>query len=205
MTCISSEYLLNSLYTPTGNDRGIPIPPSEGSFITKSFRTGERLNFFYCTVSTRLKEQNYFECVPLQRQRVCSTDIEPLSFQEQLTAIKQNLSLTNSELAKVLDVSRTTLYKWMEGIEPHDTNRERVYTVYQLACYWRDLSASPLGIYVKQRNQQGYSLFHLMSQKSVPVDDVKELMAIVARRRDRGRTSQSLYEMRRDKLKKEVK
>ncbi|WNN92143.1 hypothetical protein [Gloeocapsopsis dulcis] len=156
-------------------------------------------------MSTRLKEQNYFECVPLQRQRVCSTDIEPLSFQEQLTAIKQNLSLTNSELAKVLDVSRTTLYKWMEGIEPHDTNRERVYTVYQLACYWRDLSASPLGIYVKQRNQQGYSLFHLMSQKSVPVDDVKELMAIVARRRDRGRTSQSLYEMRRDKLKKEVK
>ena len=50
----------------------------------------------------------------------------------QIRELQAALSVTESELARVLRVSRPTVYDWLDGCEPTADNRARIQTLLQL-------------------------------------------------------------------------
>lgn len=58
--------------------------------------------------------------------RLSAGGLEALSVPDQLKELQAALSLNKPQLARILKVTRPTLYQWYEGKEPNATNSERV-------------------------------------------------------------------------------
>lgn len=72
---------------------------------------------------------------------------EPLSLVAQLAAIKAAFGLSLSALAEILQVSRTTLYSWLDesgGVRLHRKNVERIADLCELAALWNSMCDLPL-------------------------------------------------------------
>ena len=58
--------------------------------------------------------------------RLSAGGLESLSVPDQLKELQAALSLNKSQLARILKVTRPTIYEWYEGKEPNATNSERI-------------------------------------------------------------------------------
>ena len=58
--------------------------------------------------------------------------LEALAVVDQLNELRAALSLNKSQLARVIRVTRPTIYEWYEGKDPNATNCERIRTLLRL-------------------------------------------------------------------------
>ena len=58
--------------------------------------------------------------------------LEALAVVDQLNELRAALSLNKSQLARVMRVTRPTIYEWYEGKDPNSTNCERIHTLLRL-------------------------------------------------------------------------
>jgi DNA-binding transcriptional regulator YiaG len=72
---------------------------------------------------------------------------------EQVRRVREVLSLTVSELAEVIGVSRQTVHAWQRSTaRPTDENLERLQSLAALAEHWEGLGDVPLGRWLKVRD-----------------------------------------------------
>lgn len=64
---------------------------------------------------------------------------------EQLAFIRHYLSLSVSDLARVADVQRPTIYSWLQGAAPRRESLGRLAMLERVAAYWKSLADRPLG------------------------------------------------------------
>lgn len=108
------------------------------------------------------------------------------SLSRRVAAIRHYLSLTITDLARVLRVERPTVYAWIaETSRPHDQNLVRIWRIYELACAWRSLSTKPLGKLIREP-VGGASLLDLLSSANLPTAQIREVLRSCA---DLQRTS----------------
>lgn len=77
--------------------------------------------------------------------------------------IKSVLSLSVTDLAKILRVERPTVYAWMrdsQSIREH--NLSRVETISEFAKFWKTHSKKPLGSFLTAPNSEGQSILELL-------------------------------------------
>lgn len=63
--------------------------------------------------------------------------LETLAVVDQLNELRAGLSLNKSQLARIMRVTRPTIYEWYEGKDPNATNNDRIRTLLRVL----DLSA----------------------------------------------------------------
>ena len=63
---------------------------------------------------------------------------------DQLKEVQAALSLNKSQLARILQVTRPTIYEWFEGKEPNPINRERIRTLLSILARNAVSGARPL-------------------------------------------------------------
>ena len=63
---------------------------------------------------------------------------------DQLKELRSALSLNKSQLARILQVTRPTIYEWYEGKEPNATNSERIRTLLRVLVRGAVSGARPL-------------------------------------------------------------
>lgn len=128
----------------------------------------------------------------LQQRDVQGDPEEILSINTQLKRIKHYFGLNILELATILQVSRPTIYKWMETGEMNirQANLVRLKQLYEIGTIWKAKQLGRLGRYLhtplKQTSTSLFSLLkcdHLdLSKIKRHLNDVAQLM--IAKRQD---------------------
>lgn len=88
------------------------------------------------------------------------------SLAERVSAIKAAFGMTISQLAKVLDVKRQTIYDWVDEENPRqiqEQNRERLAAIQRLAVQWNQLCQWPAGKGMTTYAVEGDTLLDLLS------------------------------------------
>jgi transcriptional regulator with XRE-family HTH domain len=86
---------------------------------------------------------------------------------DRLIRIRANLGLNHSQLAELLDVTRKTLYGWLDGDQsPHAANRARLERLERLAEYWAEQSDEPPGDRLKTEIDGGQSLWAYLADNT---------------------------------------
>ena len=125
-----------------------------------------------------------------------------LSVAEELTELMAALALNKSSLAKILRVSRPTIYEWFDGKVPKPANEERLQGILQILSRRAVTGARPLNARFVRRSVEGgsQSLVDLLSEERIEadrvagaIDDVRTLTVADKRRRsDRERRLRDL-------------
>lgn len=90
------------------------------------------------------------------------------SVSKQIAFIQVNLSFNISELSKVLEVQRPTIYSWANGSStPSASNQERINTVYGLAKLWKEKTQRPIGEQRKLPLKYGLSVTDLLMESEI--------------------------------------
>ena len=76
--------------------------------------------------------------------RLSAGGLEALSVADQLKELRAALSLNNSQLARILQVTHSTIYEWCEGEEPNPTEGERIRTLVSVLARGAVSGARPL-------------------------------------------------------------
>lgn len=76
--------------------------------------------------------------------RLAADGLEMLPVDDQLKEIGASLSVNKSQLARILRVTRPTLYEWYQGKEPNATNSERIRKLLRLLERAAVYGANPL-------------------------------------------------------------
>ena len=92
-------------------------------------------------------------------------DKDALLPQEQIAGIQRYLSLNVTDLSRAIRVKRPTVYSWLRGVQPHDTNMQRIQQLYLIARSWRAMSSSPIGAYLSAPLQAGGSLMVQLTEE----------------------------------------
>jgi AcrR family transcriptional regulator len=109
---------------------------------------------------------------PLQVRVLRSTDGTTdsdrlLDTQEKLAGIRRYLSMTVTDLAKVLRVGRPTVYSWLrDDADLRAEHAQRLETIYRIARKWRMMSSRPVGTFLNQAVASGETLLSLLSAKA---------------------------------------
>ena len=99
-----------------------------------------------------------------------SLEIPIISVPEQLRELTFALSLNKSQLAKILKVSRPTLYDWFKNaVEPNSGNMARIESVLKLVSQAEITSSEPLNARFVRRpvNNNGSSILQELTEKSL--------------------------------------
>lgn len=103
-----------------------------------------------------------------------------------LGRIRHELSLNTAELARVLNVSRPTVYAWAEGGPAKPENRMRLALLRDVAESWRSLRPEPVGPHVREPAADGRTLVDLLVAPALDsariVSRLEQLAAIHAER-----------------------
>ena len=89
---------------------------------------------------------------------------------EALGAVRHYLSLNTTELARVLGVSRPTVYSWAENGPIKPENRKRLEKLWRITQEWRSISEKPAGTLVRDPGPDGQSLLALL--EADPINDL---------------------------------
>lgn len=119
-----------------------------------------------------------------------------------MAAIRSDLRLNLTDMAKILRVRRPTLYAWMRGEnKPRAYRMDRMRVVYEVAMEWRLLSSMPFG--EATETQEGRDLVKLLINKILPREDISRLFKaqVDARRaaREKPRRLYNLSDVAREK------
>lgn len=113
----------------------------------------------------------------------------PRSVRRMIELIKETFSLTKSSLARVLGVTRPTVYAWLNldetAMDP--TNRQRIDSIYELALEWKRKNIRPMGSLVMVPLRGGKSFVDLISADALDHDQIVDAMnSIASYNKDRG-------------------
>lgn len=88
---------------------------------------------------------------------------------DQVRELQAALSLNKAELARILRVSRPTVYDWLGGGEPNADNRSRIRTLLRLVVQSRVSARNPLfPRFVKSALEPGDGvLLDLLSEETI--------------------------------------
>jgi AcrR family transcriptional regulator len=90
-----------------------------------------------------------------------------LDTQEKLAGIRRYLSMSVTDLAKVLRVGRPTVYSWLRGdADIRAEHAQRLEATYRIARNWRAMSSRPVGTFLNQPVASGETLLGLLSAKA---------------------------------------
>jgi len=121
-----------------------------------------------------------------------------LNTQEKLAGIRRYLSLNATELAKVLNVGRPTVYSWATApVAMHSKHRERIEAIYQLGRQWRALSSDPMGNSVREPLSNGRTMVDLLSADKLDSVGITKAMLQVRDRDSRAQKRLSVTEIAR--------
>jgi len=105
------------------------------------------------------------------------------SAHEQLTQIKQQMGLNILELAMIFQVSRPTVYKWLESKEGtiRKKNQIRLKSIYEICKIWNTKNLGRLGSYLhKPIGMANISLFSLLKNNILNLDEINSYINNIA-------------------------
>ena len=102
---------------------------SGGFFLETPDEWNPRLAFL---VFPRITSSSRIDRRDIGRFEVQPQAISTLSIARQVRELQAALSVNKSELARILRVSRPTVYDWLDGGEPNADNRSRIRTLLRL-------------------------------------------------------------------------
>ena len=115
---------------------------ASGGFFLKSLdEWNPRLAFL---VFPRITSSSRIDCRDVGRFELQPQRISTLPIARQVRELQAALSVNKSELARVLRVSRPTVYDWLDGGEPNADNRLRIRTLVGLVAACRVSANNPL-------------------------------------------------------------
>lgn len=115
---------------------------------------------------------------------------EALTPIEQVVAIQQTLSLTLSDLASVLRVSRPTVYKWLRtDATLHAQNIARISEVFKAAKRWRAASDGRPREFVRTPMFGEQSVVDLLSMDQIDINKLDAAFARITEALQRQRSS----------------
>jgi len=102
----------------------------------------------------------------------------------QVERVLTSLSLTKSQAANILGVTRPTLYSWLKTSEHgkvDENHRKRLLQIYSIACYWDQFGAGPLGdrVLVTFIDSQK-SVLDLLVEEPLNLTDLKHRLKLLA-------------------------
>lgn len=108
------------------------------------------------------------------------------------------LSLNKSQLARILGVTRPTVYSWLQGKEPDAANTGRLHTLLRSLSLASVSGTMPLNArFVRQRPETGEpSLLELLSEEEPASDRIVEALKAVRRLGDLADQEQAALEER---------
>lgn len=113
---------------------------------------------------------------------------EEITAADHLFAIQNAFSLSVTQLAQVIGVSRGTVYTWMKGavdLPRRDLTEARLYEVWGLAREWRRRSSETLGRLVEAPvSRTRASLLELLSAPTFDQSAIYEVLDVLAQRLD---------------------
>ena len=115
----------------------------------------------------------------MARQESGLRDILKRSMTEQMQELQAALSLNKSQLARILRVSRPTLYGWSRGKKPSPADTDRLHTVLRCLMKAQTSGTNPLNArFVRQSaNPDGQTLLDLLSEEQIDEDRVIDAIA----------------------------
>ena len=115
---------------------------ASGGFFLKSLdEWNPRLAFL---VFPRITSSSRIDRRDIGRFELQAQPISTLSIARQVRELQAALSVNKSELARILRVSRPTVYDWLDGGEPNADNRSRIRTLLRLVAESRVSANKPL-------------------------------------------------------------
>lgn len=120
--------------------------------------------------------------------RVDSDD--DVSIDKMANEIKNRFGVNTSDLAKILQVSRPTVYKYLQGEGPTDSNLvSRMQQIYSLATEWSSITNRPISKELKRVYPRSRSLLDLITQNDIDMNlltsRVRELASLSEKRSNR--------------------
>lgn len=119
-----------------------------------------------------------------------------LDAQEKLAGIRRYLSLTVSDLARVLRVGRPTVYSWLhDEASLRAEHAHRLEAMYKIAREWRTMSTKPVGSYLKAPTASGDTLLTLLSARALDSSAIRSAFAQIRAASVRAPRRASLMEV----------
>ena len=115
---------------------------ASGGFFLKSLdEWNPRLAFL---VFPRITSSSRIDCCDIGRFELETQPIATLAIARQVRELQAALSVNKSELARILRVSRPTVYDWLDGGEPNADNRSRIWMLLRVLSESRVSANNPL-------------------------------------------------------------
>jgi len=103
---------------------------------------------------------------------------------DRLITLKSATGASNSDLARMLRISRTQLYKWMssdQALEMEAGNWKRLSDLAQIAKEWNRLSARPMRAFLHEKVDGARSLLSLLASAQLDISKIRSLVAKYAK------------------------
>lgn len=148
---------------------------SGGFFLNSLDEWNPRLAFL---VFPRITSSSRIDCRNIDRFALPPLAMSTLPIARQVRELQAALSINKSELARVLGVSRPTVYDWLDGGEPNADNRSRIRTLLRLLSESQVSSNNPLfPRFVRSRLEPGNQvLLKLLSEDTIDEATAKNLV-----------------------------
>lgn len=124
------------------------------------------------TSSSRIDRRN------IDRSALRPSAISALTIARQVREVQAALSINKSELARILGVSRPTVYDWLDDGEPNADNRSRIRTLLRMLSDSQVSSNDPLfPRFVRSRLEPGDQIvLDLLSEETIDEATAKNLI-----------------------------
>ena len=149
---------------------------ASGGFFLKSLdEWNPRLAFL---VFPRIASSSRIDRWEIGRFVMQTQNISTLSIARQVRELQGALSINKSELARILRVSRPTVYDWLDGGEPNADNRLRIRTLVGLVSECRVSANNPLvPRFVRSALESGDpSLLELLGEEAIDEVTAKDVI-----------------------------
>lgn len=131
---------------------------------------------------TRLRQHRINGPIISNPMQNCGVQVAfPRTPAEDMERIREILSPAMSELAKSFNVSRQTIYNWLNGEQPTAENTVKLRELAYVADDFAEAGVAVNGILLKRRVIEGKSLFEIISSGGSVRDAAQLLLQIVIR------------------------
>ena len=99
-----------------------------------------------------------------------------------LIDIRENLSLSITELSAILGVKRPTIYAWLRGdSRPHPRNSDRIALLFRVSRRWAELAGRPLKRQLRQAfDLGGKTLFSMLKDEDADFSVIEDRLISLA-------------------------
>lgn len=125
----------------------------------------------------RIRDEREIEGVAASAQD--EGELEAITPQARVSAIQDALSLSVTQLAAILRVTRSTIYAWISGdvVALRENTRTRLANLYRVARRWRARTGEPLGQLVALPLGDGEpSLLGLLTERDIEDPAIEQAM-----------------------------